>query len=630
MVLQIAALLHPLHGRPDGSQRPGPDGWTPSAGSPPAGRQKKLGWKRRSPAQAPQARSSRQRISGQRGHDDDATPDGSIDPESRTIHPAATQAGLLRYVCPRPTRGHSSTPEGPGPDLEGAGPEAHGRPEVAEPEDAPGGGRSGGTASSDPAARRVKARRPIMGPGSGKRYSDAGWQLAVSTVGPRLEAVETSGTTTPQHAAAAEEPSVAERPASVEQPRPEIPQSEDVADNSALVTPDLTSGLRHLVSLPGAVSEHSLVPPRDVIQGSQHGSLETSTSAAGHREQPGTTILQGEGERQELHEEPPPELNFQGRQRLRQMLLDLKLNNTGTTCYANSAFLAYVWSCMSRKNFQYLDWGARLAALQTILHGNADNLISLEDFDWFSTLLQGWNEHQGQADCAEFGHRLANWLDVAALSNKWERRVTTAASTLTHDHGDKFMPLTLQLDPAMISDNAVSLTALLRLWSTELGMSAGLTDPKDLLVLHVDRMVMTPTGTLYKHEAAITFAWEIPVPVLTTTTDLRYDMYTIVAVTAHLGHANGGHYQTMLRTYPEVSDLAAPSMWMHCDDCRVPMRCWEFPDNFSQGITGIWLCRTDALEMHLMSQPRPTMDMDLLNVLQSQQSLTTKHEDDPS
>jgi hypothetical protein len=43
--------------------------------------------------------------------------------------------------------------------------------------------------------------------------------------------------------------------------------------------------------------------------------------------------------------------------------LDLQLNNSGTSCYANSAFLAYLWACLSRTNFQFLDWGARTATL---------------------------------------------------------------------------------------------------------------------------------------------------------------------------------------------------------------------------------------------------------------------------
>ncbi|CAL1169052.1 unnamed protein product [Cladocopium goreaui] len=224
------------------------------------------------------------------------------------------------------------------------------------------------------------------------------------------------------------------------------------------------------------------------------------------------------------------------------------------------------------RNFQYLDWGAQAATLQTILNDNDGTPFPLDTQDWFETLIHGWNDQQGQADSAEFGHRLASWLNSEALSNSWERRVSTQAANLVHDHGDRFMPLTLQLDPAMIVDNEISLTMLLRLWSAELGMCAGLSDPRELLVIHVERLVMTPTGTLYKHPAIINFAWEVQVPVMTAASELCTVPYTVVAVVAHLGDTQGGHYQTMLRTYPEVSNLAAPSMWMFCDDNRLPER----------------------------------------------------------
>ena len=282
-----------------------------------------------------------------------------------------------------------------------------------------------------------------------------------------------------------------------------------------------------------------------------------------------------------------------------------------------------MWACLSRRNFQYLDWGAQAATLQTILNDNDGTPFPLDTQDWFETLIHGWNDQQGQADSAEFGHRLASWLNSEALSNSWERRVSTQAANLVHDHGDRFMPLTLQLDPAMIVDNEISLTMLLRLWSAELGMCAGLSDPRELLVIHVERLVMTPTGTLYKHPAIINFAWEVQVPVMTAASELCTVPYTVVAVVAHLGDTQGGHYQTMLRTYPEVSNLAAPSMWMFCDDNRLPERCWNFPTNFSHGVTGFWLCRTDSLEMHLMTQPRAQSTDALLTVLTDQPCLPT-------
>ena len=77
-----------------------------------------------------------------------------------------------------------------------------------------------------------------------------------------------------------------------------------------------------------------------------------------------------------------------------------------------------------------------------------------------------------------------------------------------HDSGDQYMPLTLQIDPQMIQHDEVSLVTLLRSWNTELGMQAGITDPEDLILLHIDRLVMTPNGNLTKSHAAVTFGWE--------------------------------------------------------------------------------------------------------------------------
>lgn len=622
VVLQIAALLHPLHGRPDGPQRPGTDGWSSSAGSTVAGSQKTLGWKRRSPAQAPQSSLHRRRTgrSLDSGHDRHAAPDGTAHSEPRTGHPTSASTGLLRFVCTRPPRGHHPTSDGACPELAGTGSEASGRPEMAQPENPLDGGSGGRASSTSATTGSLEAGRPTLGSGGGEGYPPPGRELGLSEMVPRNEAAEEGTPHSPADDPNAATSSVAGGAVSVEQSHTEVPQPENRSTHGTLASSTLSSRLRRVVPASGPLPEHSLVPVRDVGQTAQHVALETGCPAPADLER--SSSPEGEIPRErEGHDETFPEnLTFRDRQRLRALLLDLQLNNSGTSCYANSAFLAYLWACLSRTNFQFLDWGARTATLQTILNENDGTPFPLDAQDWFLSLLQGWNDPQGQADSAEFGHRFARWLALDILSNSWERRVTASDVTEVHDHGDQYMPLTLQLDPTMTSEHEISLTALLRHWSQELGMCAGLTDPRDLLAIHIDRLVMTPGGALYKHEACITFAWEVHVPVLQTGTTLHTVPYTIVAVTAHLGDQKGGHYQTMLRTYPEVSDLAAPSMWMFCDDCRLPTRTWLFPDNFSQGITGFWLCRTDKLEMHLMEQPH-TPAVDLLTVLHAQPSV---------
>ena len=217
-----------------------------------------------------------------------------------------------------------------------------------------------------------------------------------------------------------------------------------------------------------------------------------------------------------------------------------------------------------RSAFVFQDWGARSAILQQTLELADGTLFSLENASWFQHLLEGWNEDGEQADSAEFAHMLSSWTAMPAISNCWERRVQTEQGLVLHDAGDKFMPLTLQFDPQLVDHHEIQLSTLLRTWHTELGMLAGLTDPEDLLLLHVDRMIHAPDGTVVKCQAALRFGWEVQIPVLGPHA-CTWMPYTVIACIAHLGGAHNGHYQALLRTFPEVSDLANPSMWMLCE-----------------------------------------------------------------
>ena len=78
-----------------------------------------------------------------------------------------------------------------------------------------------------------------------------------------------------------------------------------------------------------------------------------------------------------------------------------------------------------------------------------------------------------------------------------------------HDQGASFQPITLQLDPDMITHEEIQLATLLRLWHTDLGMLTGLTSPSDLVVLHIDRFVNSPSGRVRKLNTAVRFCWSI-------------------------------------------------------------------------------------------------------------------------
>ncbi|CAL1163756.1 unnamed protein product [Cladocopium goreaui] len=316
----------------------------------------------------------------------------------------------------------------------------------------------------------------------------------------------------------------------------------------------------------------------------------------------------------------PESLDAASRQSLRDRALNLAMANPGNDCYANSAFVSLIWATLSRSAFVFQDWGARSAILQQTLELADGTLFSLENASWFQHLLEGWNEDGEQADSAEFAHMLSSWTAMPAISNCWERRVQTEQGLVLHDAGDKFMPLTLQFDPQLVDHHEIQLSTLLRTWHTELGMLAGLTDPEDLLLLHVDRMIHAPDGTVVKCQAALRFGWEVQIPVLGPHA-CTWMPYTVIACIAHLGGAHNGHYQALLRTYPEVSDLASPSMWMLCDDGHSPQRILNVPEIFAQGITCLWLCQTSKADFHRLAPGRDTAgidDTDLLALLATQ------------
>ncbi|CAL1146434.1 unnamed protein product [Cladocopium goreaui] len=294
-----------------------------------------------------------------------------------------------------------------------------------------------------------------------------------------------------------------------------------------------------------------------------------------------------------------------GRGKGKQVLTMLALQNPGSLCYANSATLCYWWSCLSRVNFQYQDWGSQSATFLNLLQRDNNIMISLDEYEWFNQLIASWQDPDSQADSAEFTHRLLTWVGTPIVSNRWERRVHTSERTELHDSGDTYMPITLQLDMDMIADNEVSLESLVRLWHGELGMSAGLTDPSDLVVLHIDRLFHNDTGRLQKLHTVIRFCWLVQIPILQHDMPVRWEPYQLVAAFAHIGEAQGGHYQALLKTFPETTDLANPTMWLFCDDGREPQPRWTIPPQFEEGVTCFWLCRCNQVELHRLPSQVP-------------------------
>ena len=240
-------------------------------------------------------------------------------------------------------------------------------------------------------------------------------------------------------------------------------------------------------------------------------------------------------------------------------------------------------------------------------------------------LLLDWDDNEGQADSAEFTNRLIRWVQPACVNNCWQRRVCSGENlpVETHDFGDRFMPLTLQIDPVYIHNDSIRLQDLLRCWHNELGMSAGLTSQSELICVHIDRFVQRPAGGVRKLRISINFQGTVNVPVFDQErVTCTWEAYQMVAAFAHFGTESHGHYQALLRAPFSAAD-AEPAVWLHCDDGRQPQRCMDLPGGFAAGVTCIWLCHGDAVALPLLqapqalsAQPVPRSKDDFLALLQ--------------
>ena len=569
VVLQIATLLHPIHGRVDGSQRPGFDGGLERLGSFAAGQSATTrGSRRRAAHQAAQGQGQkRTRRTPTGSHHINAPPDGATDPQSREKPAAQPAPGLLRYVLSKPAGGHSAAPHLPGQQMEGGMAEAAGQPQLAQPAHLLAAGSHQGTSTSSTTAGQQQTRGPTLGCGAEQGHDPSRWGMGLPEV---VGGNQTIGQSTEEAHADADHASDARdaggSPGQQSACR-SVQESEDRSNHNSLATPTDAQGNRSLGSSGGAVSQHSVVVTWNDDQTPQPGPLQTGSAAPENHWQ-GREQDQRQGERPQCS---AVTIDAEARHALRAKTLQLVLENPGNACHANSSILALIWANLSRQEFKFQNWGPRSTILQQLLqHGNGTS-FSLAHEPWFVRLIDGWIEEGEQADSAEFSHMLSSWTAMPAISNSWERRAQMEQNYVRHDSGDQYMPLILQMDTQMIQHDEVSLSALLRSWSTELGMQAGITDPEDLLLLHINRLVMTPTGALTKSHAAVTFGWEVQIPVWATHR-MDWTSYTVVACIAHQGDAQQGHYQCMLRTYPEVSDLAAPAIWMLCDDGRAPRK----------------------------------------------------------
>ncbi|CAL1166069.1 unnamed protein product, partial [Cladocopium goreaui] len=254
---------------------------------------------------------------------------------------------------------------------------------------------------------------------------------------------------------------------------------------------------------------------------------------------------------------------------------------------------------LSRDTFTLTDWGRQHDLFRDLLLELRPQPFNLDAQLWFQGITQNWDENRGQADSAEFTSMLLQWVAPSFLSCHWQRRLMENECVRVHDQGDRYQPPTLQLDPSHSTDGIARLTDMLRRWHNDLGMYAGLLQAPEVLCVHVDRFIYEGHGRVRKTDTPVFFGGPIDVPVFTDDgLDCTWERYQMTAAFAHQGDAATGHYQALLRTQPSIRHPDADTYWLHCDDDRPPRPCRMLPHQFQEGVTCIWLCRQDLIDLH--------------------------------
>lgn len=302
---------------------------------------------------------------------------------------------------------------------------------------------------------------------------------------------------------------------------------------------------------------------------------------------------------------------------LRRTVMHSHLRNTGNWCYANCTFLTVVWAMLSLQTSDMAQWGTKFNMICIFLRNLCNRVVTLAEADWFVQLIEQWGQPLRQNDCSEFICAFLTWLNAPAINLRWERRVMTDTESCIHDTGSTYMPVVLQFSSDHTGTGTCSLMDMIRTWHQVQGMSAALLDASSLMCLHIDRMYQHADGGICKSSCEVEFSDEVQIPCFKGTgTAVEWVSYSVVALAAHLGQNDAGHYRSALRLKPMVTEDMNPFQWLLTNDDSDSERSWYLPEWMTQNVTTIWIVRLDSLylpEYHASVPPNASAE----NVTQS-------------
>ena len=290
----------------------------------------------------------------------------------------------------------------------------------------------------------------------------------------------------------------------------------------------------------------------------------------------------------------------------------LTLENPGNLCFANATVYALLWTTLSCTTWQADFWGEQRTMMQSFLEHTSDTCSQICTEEWFLQILRCWGTLDPQAepslwtqqDSAEF---VSHWLlqmGCNAFDMRWERRYEQNGCIHVADSSARHVPLHLQFDSMYANLTQCNLTPLFRLWCQANGMIAALVEAPVCLCVHLDRTHQDENGHVRQSECKVQVDDFCLVPKFIDA-ERRTEMveYRIIALTAHVGEDQAGHYRSALRIAPSLPLQTLPAEWLLTEDWQRPSPVWHLPHWLRRSATMYWMIRSDCV--HLLQYTNP-------------------------
>ena len=287
-------------------------------------------------------------------------------------------------------------------------------------------------------------------------------------------------------------------------------------------------------------------------------------------------------------------------------LAHMTMENPGNICFANATTSALLWTTLSNTKWSLKAWGKQCQMLHDFICTNPDTCKNLCMEEWFQQILHCWGlidpatcpQRIAQQDSTEFVTTWLEQMDSDAFDMRWEKRILENTHIRIFDHGCKSTPICLKFPQFLADFRCSDLTQLFDAWRQADGMCTALCQAPTCLCIHVDRYAQDDQQQIYKSECMLQTDQVCLVPVFKDDT-LTCEMieYQVVALTAHLGLDNAGHFRSALRLAPAIANQVTPAEWLLTDDWVAPKPMWDVPNWMKRTATVYWLTRSDEVKL---------------------------------